>query len=191
MVMSAPQGSGCREGDLQGRGSAGWESRAGGFSGEGVCTAGDGREVPQPPFHSISGNSCLSLPAHVSAAWSCPCQELFLCAQVSSLPVLTEPMPPAVCSALPCRPLLAAGHCPGAPLCAGAKEQLRQVLLGTGLSVPSPEHKNKVPSPPANPVDNDETSQSTDSFLSSEFCHFPPAHKHPPRRSHRLWDVPA
>ena len=40
-----------------------------------------------PPSHSLSGSSCLSLPAHVSAAWSCPCRELFLCPQVSSLSV--------------------------------------------------------------------------------------------------------
>ena len=36
-----------------------------------------------PPSHSLSGSSFLSLPAHVSAAWSCPCWELFLCPQVS------------------------------------------------------------------------------------------------------------
>ena len=77
-----------------------------------------------PPSHSLSGSSCLSLPAHVSAAWSCPCRELFLCPQVSSLSVLTDPIPAAVCSALPCRPLLAAGHCPGAA-------QWLQALMGT------------------------------------------------------------
>ena len=70
-----------------------------------------------PPSHCLSGSSCLSLPAHVSAAWSCPCREMFLCPQVSSLSVLTDPIPPALCSALPCRPLLAAGHCPGISLC--------------------------------------------------------------------------
>ena len=70
-----------------------------------------------PPSHSLSGSSFLSLPAHVSAAWSCPCWELFLCPQVSCISVLTDPIPPALCSALPCRPLLAAGHCPGTSLC--------------------------------------------------------------------------
>lgn len=55
---------------------------------------------PNPPFHFVSDTNCLSLPAHVSAAWNCHSQELFLCPHVSSLSVLPDPIPPAVCSAL-------------------------------------------------------------------------------------------
>jgi len=72
-----------------------------------------------PPCHDISGSSFLLLPARVSAAGRCPLWELFLCPWDSSLSMLTEPNSPAVCSALPCRHLLAAGHWPGTPLCLG------------------------------------------------------------------------
>ena len=104
--------------------SAGWERRSGGCSAEGICTARDSREVPESPSQDLDGSSSLSPPAHVSAAWSCPCQEAFPCPHASSLSVLTDPIPPALCSALPCRPLLAAGHCPGAA-------QWLQALMGT------------------------------------------------------------
>ena len=50
-----------------------------------------------------------------------PRPELFLCRHVSSLSLLTDPIPPTVRSALHCRHLWAAGYCPGASLC-------RQVL---------------------------------------------------------------
>ena len=75
---------------LRAEGCAGWERRGG----AGV-------------------ESFLSHFEHDSAAWSRPCGELFLCPHVSPLPVLTDPIPPAGCSALPCRNLPGAGHCPG------------------------------------------------------------------------------
>ena len=76
-----------------------------------------------PPSHSLSGSSCLSLPAHVSAAWSCPCQELFLCPHISSLSVLTVPIPPAG-SALP-TPLGERTLSKGILLFGSPEEQLR------------------------------------------------------------------
>ena len=93
------------------------EALLGGRKDQGFSLVMAGRCL-NPPSHGISGSSSLlSLPAPVSAAWSCPCQQLLLHPLVSSLSLLTDPIPPAVCSALPCRPLLAARHCPGASLC--------------------------------------------------------------------------
>ena len=85
---------------LDGRSSAGWERRPRGCSTEGICTAQDGREVPESPSQDLYGSSSVSLPAHVSAAWSCPCWQLLLCPHISSLSVLTDAVPPTVCSAV-------------------------------------------------------------------------------------------
>ena len=61
--------------------------------------------------------------------------------------MLTDLIPPTVCSALPCRNLLTAGRCPGASLCVrGPEEQLRQVLMRAGVSVPSPKCSHCQPS---------------------------------------------
>ena len=46
-----------------------------------------------PPSHHISQMCSLSPSDNVSAAWSCLCRELLLCAQVSALSVLTERQP--------------------------------------------------------------------------------------------------
>ena len=61
--------------------------------------------------------------------------------------MLTDLIPPTVCSALPCRNLLTAGRCPGASLCVrGPEEQLRQVLMRVGVSVLSPKCSHCQPS---------------------------------------------
>ena len=62
------------------------------------------------------------LPGAVSAGncFSVPRSLRFQCSQKDS------PIPFTVCSALPCKALLAAGNCPGGiSLCTRAKEQLR------------------------------------------------------------------
>ena len=66
----------------------------------------DGREVPKSPFHHLGGSRALSLPALVSAACSSFSDR-------SPSLELTEPISATVCSALPCRPLLALGAAQG------------------------------------------------------------------------------
>ena len=99
-----------------GRGCAGWDRKPGDCSGKVFALQGRSGKCPNPPSHNSSGSSSLSLPAHGSAAWSWLCRELLLCPHVSSLSVLTDPIPLAVFSALPHSHLLAARHCPGASL---------------------------------------------------------------------------
>ena len=63
-----------------------------------------GRGCLKPPSLGVSGSSSLSIPAHqVSTSLSCPCWQLLLSPHLSSLPLLTDPIPPTMCSTLSCR----------------------------------------------------------------------------------------
>ena len=90
----------------------------GACSEQGVCTAGgDGQEL-KSTLPSISDTTSFPLPTPLAAAaWRCPCQDLFPCHHLDSLPKLPEPIPPTACSALPCRDLPGTGHCTGTSSC--------------------------------------------------------------------------
>lgn len=118
-------GSGCSRGNarprahgLEGRGSAEAGKGDQGGVAQGKVSAVQGQQGgAHIPLPSVSGSSSLSLPARVSAAWSCSCQEPPPpCPQPNSLSVLTNPIPPAVCSPLPANTSQGQGTAQG-PLC--------------------------------------------------------------------------
>jgi len=121
--------------------SAAWETRPAGFSGEGICTAGDVQEMPQSPSHGISGSSSLSFPTHISAACSCACQKLFLSPGLLPLHVHTYNLTCCVLRSALQTPPGSRALPRGISVCAEAKDQLKEDLMRTGVSVPSPERR--------------------------------------------------
>ena len=101
----------------------------------GICTAGNGRDVPKSPSHGIVWIRFFFIPAHASAAWSLS----FLGAvslSLGLLPVFSHRAHPTRCvlnSALQTTP--GSRVLPrDISVCSVAKEQLRQVLMRTEVS---------------------------------------------------------
>ena len=120
----------------RGSGSAGWERRPGGSSGVGVCTAGDGREVPE-----LLLPRCFQQQLPLTLCPRLCCLELSQPGAASLSPRL---LPVSAHSPHPTRCVLSlALQTPpgsralprGISVCAGAQERLRQVLTRPGVLV--------------------------------------------------------